>query len=219
MLRFQKGERRQAAPTVQNNKLLLCVELRVKVRSSSLPSQHVWRRALWRWLLWCRCRSGRGRNIHSRLQSREDLECVCAGARRATLLRRTRLRRTRLRRTYKSRTLKVGLGRRRWSSSRELCKIRVSGVTNEWGVGATASAHQFRAKLEHSSAQLTPVEHAIVVQVLGGARFSNRLNLSVDQHCEVGNRICRRASGQGSAWHACDTKKGSMPDRGSAHKI
>ena len=131
MLRFQKGERRQAAPTVQNNKLLLCVELRVKVRSSSLPSQHVRRRALWRWLLWCRCRSGRGRDIHSRLQSREDLECVCAGARRATLLSAI------LRRTNKSRSLTVGLGHRRCrgssrTSSHELSKLQGAGVTNQW---------------------------------------------------------------------------------------
>lgn len=82
-----------------------------------------------------------------------------------------------------------------------------------------ASAHHVPAKFEYGFAQLTPVEHAIVVHVLGGARFANLLYLSVDQHRKVGHRICRRASGRGSAGHARDMKKGSMPVRGGAHKI
>lgn len=88
-------------------------------------------------------------------------------------------------------------------------------MTSQWGGGAMASAHHdLSTKLEHGLAQLTPVEHAIAVQVLGGARFANLLNLSVDQHCEVGNRICRRANGRGSAWHACDTKQREHASQG-----
>ena len=74
-------------------------------------------------------------------------------------------------------------------------------------LGATVSAHHFLAKLDHGSAQLTPIEHAIAVYVLDGDRFANLLDLIVDRYCEVGDRICRRVSGRGwtSAWHAWDT--------------
>lgn len=105
VLRFEQAERRQEAPGVKHP-FGLCVELCVKVCSSSLPLKPGWRSCR-------RCCGGRGRDIPLRFlrYSRVNLKWFCTGARRATLFS------ARPRRSF---------GRRRWSrsSSHELSKLR-----------------------------------------------------------------------------------------------
>ena len=106
VLRFEQGERRQEAPGVKRL-FGLCVEICVKLCSSSLPSKPGWR-------FWRRCCGGRGRDIPLRFlrYSRVDLKWFSTGARRATL--------------FSARPRRRSFGRRRWSrsSSHELSKLR-----------------------------------------------------------------------------------------------
>ena len=103
VLRFEQGERRQEAPGVKRL-FGLCVEICVKLCSSSLPSKP-------RWRFWRRCCGGRGRDIALRfLNSRVDLKWFVSGARRATL--------------FSARPRRRSFGRRSRSSSHELSKLR-----------------------------------------------------------------------------------------------